>query len=195
MTDVIKERKRGFVNAGRLADRLGLTVHQSVLERRLRRLMREYPSSLSSSTDNWLMDVAHARGARVVCRMDVDDANFMAPSPDIIPNEELVVAICALCRDDQPQRLRLAAQLVSRGTVNVERLLLLARRERADVVLGELARQALKVEPGHNVWGRIAAAFPSQRLLRSPVAHWQRLAWPVMAEGRRVNAQRWELVR
>lgn len=141
------------------------------------------------------MDVAHARGARVVCRMDVDAANFMAPSPDVFPNEELVVAICALCREDQPQRLRLAAQLVSRGAVNVDRLILMARRERTDVVLGELARQALKVEPGHEVWRRIAAAFPSRRALRSPVAHWQRLAWPVMKTGCRANAQRWELVR
>lgn len=141
------------------------------------------------------MDVAHARGARVVCRLNEDAANFIAPSPDVFPNEELVVAICALCRDDQPQRLRLAAQLVSRGAVNVDRLIFLARRERTDAVLGELARQALKVEPGHEGWGRVAAAFPPRRALRSPVAHWQRLAWPVMKTGHRANAQRWELVR
>jgi hypothetical protein len=48
-----------------------------------------------------------------------------------------VVAICELFRKDQPQRLRLAAQLVSRSAVNVDRLILLARRERTDVVLGE----------------------------------------------------------
>ncbi len=140
------------------------------------------------------MDVAHSRGARVVRRMEGACEGFAAPSPDVFPNEELVVAMCELERVDQPQRLRLAAQLVSRGAVNVQRLLLLARRERADVVLGELARQALKVEPGHEVWQRIAAAFSSSRTLRSPVAHWQRLAWPVM-DKHRVNAQRWELVR
>jgi len=195
MMNAHKERKRGFVNTGRLADRLGLTVHQSVLERRLRKLMCAYPSSRSSSPEDWLMDVAHARGARVVCRLNEDAADFIAPSPDVFPNEELVVAICALCRNDQPQRLRLAAQLVSRGAVNVDRLILLARRERTDVVLGELARQALKVEPEHEVWGRIASAFPPRCALRSPIIHWQRLAWPVMTKGRSVNAQRWELVR
>ena len=188
------ETQRGFVNAGRLADRLGLTVHQSVLERRLRRLMQAYPSCLSPRPEDWLMDVAHARGARVVRRMDGAREGFAAPSPDVFPNEELVVAICELQRADQPQLLRLAAQLVSRGAVNVDRLLLLARRERADVVLGELARQALKVEPGHDAWRRIADSFASRRSLRSPVVHWQRLAWPVMG-ARRVNAQRWELVR
>lgn len=171
-----------------------MTVHQSLLERRLRRLMRIYPSGQSESPEKWLMDVAHARGARVVQRPEGNIASFPAPSTDVFPNEELVVAICELQRADQPQLLRLAAQLVSREAVNVRRLLLLARRERADIVLGELARQALKVEPDHDVWRQIADAFLSRRLLRSPVAHWQRLAWPVMGKGR-VNAQRWELVR
>lgn len=32
------------------------------------------------------------------------------------------------------------------------------------------------------------------RLLRSPVIHWQRLAWPVMS-ARGYNAERWELVK
>jgi hypothetical protein len=195
MKNVEKECRRGFVNTGRLADRLGLTVHQSVLERRLKRLMHAFPSGLSSSAEDWLMDVAHARGARVVCRMEQDEDKFVSPSTDVFPNEELVVAICGICRVDQPQRLRLAAQLVSRGAVNVERLILLGRRERVDVVLGELARQALKVEPEHSVWRQIAVAFPPRCRLRSPIVHWQRLAWPVMETRRRVNAQRWELVR
>lgn len=185
---------QGFVNAGRLADRLGLPVHQSLLERRLRRLMRVYPSGQPHRPEEWLMDVAHARGARVVRRMEGVTEGFAAPPLDVFANEDLVVAICELQRADQPQLLRLAAQLVSRGAVNVKRLLLLARRERADVVLGELARQALKVEPEHDVWRRIADAFPSRHPVRSPVVHWQRLAWPVMGN-RRVNAQQWELVR
>lgn len=141
------------------------------------------------------MDVAHARGASVVRRNDEYPADFTAPNLQVFPNEELVVAICHLHRQDQPQRLRLAAQLISRGAVNVKRLILLSRRERTEVVLGELAHQALKVEPGHEVWRQIASDFPPRRALRSPIVHWQRLAWPVMTEGRRVNAQRWELVR
>lgn len=188
------KRKNGFLHTGRLADRLGLTVHRSLLERRLQRLMRAYPSSQSESPEDWLMDVAHARGAHVVRRMEADVQGFLAPPPDIFANEDLVIAICELQRADQPQLLRLAAQLVSRGAVNVQRLLLLARRERADVILGELARQALRVEPEHAVWRRIAAEFPLRRPFRSPVVHWQRLAWPVMGH-RCANAQKWELVR
>ena len=140
------------------------------------------------------MAVAHARGAKVVMRANGVNTAFVAPPPDMFPNEELVVAICALHRMDEPQCLRLAAQLISRGAVSVKRLLLVARRERADRVLGELARQALKVEPDHPIWQQLAAAFPQRNALRSPIAHWQRLAWPVMA-GRRANAERWVLVR
>lgn len=182
------------VNKGRLADRLGLTVHQSLLERRLQKLMRLYPSGQSASCEDWLMDVAHARGARVVHRPDECSDGFIPPPPQDFANEELVVAICVLQRADKPQLLRLAAQLVSRGAVNVRRLILLARRERAEGIVGEMARQALKVEPGHAEWRKLADELPDGRALRSPIIHWQRLAWPVMSKGR-VNAQRWELVR
>jgi len=179
---------------GRLADRLGLSVHQSVLERRIRKLMQSYSPGESQRPEDWLMAVAHARGAKVVMRANGVNVAFVAPPPDMFPNEELVVAICALHRMDEPQCLRLAAQLISRGAVSVKRLLLVARRERADRVLGELARQALKVEPDHPIWQQLAAAFPQRNALRSPIAHWQRLAWPVMA-GRRANAEQWVLVR
>lgn len=179
---------------GRLADRLGLSVHQSVLERRIRKLMHAYSLGDLQRPEDWLMAVAHARGARVVMGPDGLNEDFVAPPSSIFRNEDLVAAICALHRVDQPQCMRLAAQLVSRGAVSVKRLILLARRERTDRVLGELARQALKVEPGHQIWQQIAEAFPQRCALRSPVAHWQRLAWPVMS-GRRANAERWVLVR
>ena len=179
---------------GRLADRLGLSVHQSLLEWRIRKLMLSYSLGPCQCSEDWLMAVAHARGAKVVMRPDGINENFTAPPPDIFPNEELVVAICALHRMDEPQCLRLAAQLISRGAVSAKRLILVARRERADRVLGELARQALKVEPDHALWQQIATAFPLRHALRSPIAHWQRLAWPVMA-GRRANPERWKLVR
>jgi len=194
MNEVENVTAKSFLGTGRLADRLGLTVHQSLLDRRLRRLMRAYPSNQSQSPENWLMDVAYARGARVVCREDGGEKDFMPPPADVFANEDLVVAICLLQRVDEPQRLRLAAQLISRGAVNVKRLLLLARRERVEVVLGEMAFQALKVEPAHDLWARIADAFKVRPALRSPIIHWQRLAWPIMGI-RRVNAQRWELVR
>ncbi len=179
----------------RLAERLGMTIHQSVLDRRIKGLMREYPlSSKNFTIEDWLSEVAFVRGARVVQRPEGNDSTFCAPPPGRLSNEELVVSICQLQRLDRPQILRLAAQLVSRGAVDVANLLALARRERADIVVGELARQALKVDPAHAVWRMLAEAFPCRRPLRSPLLHWQRLAWPVMGRGG-FNAERWELVK
>jgi hypothetical protein len=69
----------------------------------------------------------------------------------------------------------------------------LATRERIGFVLAELARQACKVEPSHPLWRRIRARFAGERSPRSPLAHYTRLAQPVMRNGR-VNAEKWVLV-
>jgi hypothetical protein len=177
-----------------LARRLGLTVHQSLLERRLRAAMRAFPSATAICVEDWLLDVAHARGARIVHRANPPGRDFVPPPAAVLSDEDLVVAICHTQRQDRPQLLRLAGQIVSRGAIATDRLLLAARRERVEPVLAEMARQALRVEPGHSVWQRVAAACRVARPLRSPVIHWQRLAWPVMKSGR-CNAERWELVR
>jgi hypothetical protein len=176
-----------------LAKRLGQTVHESVLDRRLRGLQGEYPSPSAPTLEAWLLDVANARGACIVRRDRAPDRVFAAPPREVLRDEDLVTAICMVQRRDHPQMLRAAAQLVSRGTLDMKRLLASARRERAGIVLGELARQALRVDPGHAAWRAVAEAFPRTHPLRSPVIHWQRLAWPIMSS-RGYNAQRWELV-
>jgi hypothetical protein len=151
-------------------------------------------ASGASCLEDWLVDVAHARGAKVVHRTEKPRADFHPPTADELSNEDLVVTICMLQREDRPQLLRLAAQLVSRGAVRTRKLVMATRRERADPVIGEMARQALRVDPSHSVWRALADAFPERRKPRSPVIHWQRLAWPVMPE-RGANAERWELVK
>ena len=138
------------------------------------------------------MDVANARGARVVTR-NPEPVGFAAPERGQLPDEELVVGICQLQCLDHPQMLRLAAQLISRETVDVHRLQLVARRERADRVLAELARQALRVDPTHRTWRALYDAFGSLPRLREPLLHWTRLAEPVMRNGR-CNAETWRLV-
>jgi len=172
-----------------------MATHQSVLDHRVRALAADSPSDADASIEDWLLDVANARGARVVQRREpAVDAAFRPPSEQGLSNEELVVAICLLQRRDRPQILRLAGQLISREAVDVPALIRLARRERAEVVLGEMARQALRVDPRHPAWLALGEAFPLRRPLSSPVIHWQRLAWPVMTT-RGYNAERWELVR
>jgi hypothetical protein len=105
----------------------------------------------------------------------------------------LVVAICQPHNLDRPQVLRAAAQLISRQTVNVEILLSTARRERAELVLAELARQALHVAPEHPVWRALNGALAHVFAPRDPILHWTRLAVPIPDE-RGCNAKAWKLV-
>jgi hypothetical protein len=110
-----------------------------------------------------------------------------------LPDEELVIAICQLQCLDRPQILRLAAQLVSRGKLDLPKLLLVAKRERAETVLAELARLARRVEPGHPLWSALAGAYVSVRPPSQPLLHWSRLAEPVPKRGLCTGAD-WKLV-
>jgi hypothetical protein len=110
-----------------------------------------------------------------------------------VTNAELVTGICQVQALDRPQWLRAAAQLITRGDVHLPELIFLARRERVERILAELARQALKVDAGHPAWLAIAEAFANARPLRDSLVHWSRLAEPVMRPGR-PNAASWKLV-
>lgn len=175
-----------------LAARLGTTRHVSSLLLKAQRLRRQYPSPTAAELEDWLLDQANARGATVVTRL-VDPVTNMAPIPaGEFSNEELVVAICHPNGDDRPQALRAAAQLVSRGDVDAVGLVRVVRRERAELVLLELARQALRVEPGHAIWGQIRVLLDRGQVCREPILHWTRLAHPRFAKGR-PNAVAWTL--
>jgi hypothetical protein len=173
-----------------LAKRLGRTCHVSPLRMRLVRLWKRNPGS-AKVLEDWLVDLANGRGARIVTR----DAGNLVNNPELneLTNEELVVGILLPQNRDRPQMLRLAAQLISQKAVDFRELAWLATRERVGFVLAELARQACKVEPSHPLWRRIRTRFASERLPRAPLAHYTRLAQPVMRSGR-VNAEKWVLV-
>jgi hypothetical protein len=176
-----------------LAERLGTTVHVSPLRMKLERLRAEFPSASAACVEDWLVDVANERGARIVFREDRPaDAPVDLPRT-CLTDEELIVGICQLQNLDRPQMLRLAAQLISRHAVDLRRLCHVAERERAGIVLAELARQALKVDPTHASWQAIAKRFARERPPRDTLLHWTRLSEPVMKNGR-CDAQRWELV-
>jgi len=176
-----------------LAQRLGVTVHVSPLRFRLVRLMREFPSSGAQCLEDWLLDVANARGARFVTRWPPADPEFMPPPRAILSNEELVVAVCQPHNLDRPQMLRAAAQLVSMQAVKAEILLATARRERAELVLAELARQATRVAPKHPIWCTLTKALSRVAPPRDPILHWTRLAVPVPNK-QGYNATGWKLV-
>jgi len=177
----------------RLANRLGMTYHVSALRFKLKSLASAFPSENADCLEDWLVDVGNARGARIVTRFPSSSSTFTPPTKEELPNEELVAGICQLQCLDRPQMLRLAAQLISRRAVDPEKLCLVARRERIEPVLAELARQALRVEPDHDLWRAVQRAFPDAHPLREPLLHWTRLAEPVMKDGR-YNAAGWRLV-
>lgn len=176
-----------------LARRLGKTVHVSPLRFKLKELSAQFPVKNAKCLEDWLIELANVRGARIVIR-DIDsDTEYLLPDEHLVSNEELVTGICQLQCLDRPQILRLAAQLISRGDVQFRRLKRLAEQERTTPILAELARQALRVDPTHLLWRKIHEAFQHEKPLREPLLHWTRLAEPVMKHGR-CNAERWNLV-
>lgn len=181
-------------DSGRLlARRLGITIHVSSLRFKLVSLRKQYPSRDTACLEDWLIDLANARGARVISRDVSGDGSFAPPPEESLSNSELVVAICQPQCLDRPQMLRLAAQLISRRAVKFEELKLVARRERSERILAEMARQALKVDPAHEIWREIFEVFGREARLREPIIHWTRLAQPIMNAGR-CNASGWRLV-
>jgi hypothetical protein len=169
-----------------------MTVHESSLRRKLTALRSAFPSTTAQCLEDWLVDVANARGARVIVRPVPPPVDFAGPPVARLSNEELVAGICQLQCLDRPQMLRLAAQLISRGTVEPARLCLLAKQERIGGVLAALAREALRVEPQHVVWRMLLNEFQREPPLRDVLLHWTRLAEPLMRL-HAPNAQRWKL--
>jgi len=182
-----------FENKNTLAHRMGKTTHVSPLRIKLKMMAEKYPLPDARCFEDWLLEVANARGARIVFRPNSAFGKFVPPDEDLVSNEELITGICQLQCLDFPQMLRLAAQLISRGAFEFRRMERLAEMERTESVLLELSNQALKVDPEHPSWTRIRRAFRHAGPLREPLLHWTRIAQPVMKNGR-VNAERWELV-
>lgn len=177
-----------------LADRLGVTTHVSPLRRKVERLAHQYPIADAVCLEDWLLDVANARGATVVSRsLDKLRGSQESPPPAVLSNSELVAAICLPHNLDRPQWLRAAAQLISRGDIDPDELTLIAKRERLGNILAELAKQALRVAPDHQIWQRFANPDQSQPPLRDSLIHWTRLAKAVGARPTAGTPQ-WKLV-
>lgn len=139
------------------------------------------------------MDGRTTLGQRLGKTVHVSPLQFTAPGETDFPNAELIVSLCQLQCLDQPQILRLAAQLISRGAFDPTQLRRAAVRERIEPVLSELARLALHVDPLHARWRQVADMFGPGNALREPLLHWSRLAQPVLRHGR-CNAESWRLV-
>ncbi len=174
-----------------MAERLGQTCHVSPLRMKLHRLWQRSRSD-APVLEDWLVDVANGRGARIVVRKTAAAAPVV-PTFTELTNEELVVGLLLPQNRDRPQILRLAAQLISREAVNFRQLTNLAIRERVGFILAELARQACKVESNHPLWTQIHRKFRDERAPASSLLHYTRLAEPGMKNGG-VSDGSWALV-
>ncbi len=109
-----------FQNRNTLAHRLGKTTHVSSLRIKLKRIAKKYPLPDARCFEDWLLEVANARGARIVSRPNSALGKFVPPDGDLVSNEELITGICQLQCLDFPQMLRVAAQLISRGAFELD---------------------------------------------------------------------------
>ena len=167
-----------------LAQRLGISAPVSPLLMKIRRL------SQGRSLVPWLIAMANDRGYTAV------QGTVAAPGPAMsgsLSNEELATAFLLPAMPDEPQSLRLAAQMISRAEVNVSALFRLAEREGVLRLLSGLAQEALKVSPVHEVWLALANATGQQKPLRDRLIHWTRLAEPIMRP-RGPHSGEWRLV-
>ncbi len=176
-----------------LADRMGVAIHQSPLRFKIRRWLDSSREGPTLAPEDWLVELANRRGATVVFRQQESPVGTRWPDRNEFQDEELVVALCQLNCADRPQLLRLPAQLISSGKLDVGVLFRLAKMERAARTLKELATQALNVEPNHPVWRRIAGEYSDEKPFVEPLIHWSRLAEPLFAYGK-ANPIGWKLV-
>jgi len=174
-----------------LGKRLGISTPESPLKWKLRRLQHKHPSTGAESLEEWLVDVANSRGAKVVRRRELP-TSFAVPEEEL-SNEEIAVGLLLPCLADEPQMLRLSAQFISRGNLDMKTVLPVAIREGAIRVLINLAEQASRVAPENKSWRSISSLARSHRPLKENVIHWTRLAEPVMPH-HGVHTGEWRLV-
>ena len=179
------------MNPQTLAQRLGITAPASVLLWKLRRLRQEHPVADAGDLESWLVELAHSRGFQAIQRRSV--ALYFAISSDTLSNEELVIALLHPALRDEPQLMRPAAQIVSRGAIDIRKLTAVAEQESATRILANLAKQALKAAPSHSGWNAISTHLESAGPLRENLIHWSRLAEPVMNPRGPHNGE-WRLV-
>ena len=136
-----------------LNEMLGMTYHLSTLRRKLIRLGLSDPKEWQT--------LAVQRGCN---HYPVDSDPVEDPGFDVLSNEELGLAMLLGELPYDPQRIRVAAQLLS-GEIKVEEVLLIAERERLESLLNRLAEDILSFGVEHENWqiileSTIAKDFP-----------------------------------
>lgn len=152
--------------------------------------MKDYPAHEAPVPEDWLVDVAIARGLSDFVRDAAGDFAFNPPPATLFSNEELIVALCYQGGLDRPQLIRMAGRLISKLDVNLNKLMRWIIMERAENIIAELARAALHCNPDHPRWKPLWQTFSFAVGTRSPVIHWNRLAEPRIDQHHRIQGWR-----
>ena len=132
--------------------RLGTTNHVSPLRRRLK------AAGLGDATS--LMRLAVQRGCRFY--QDIATGDVVDPGNERISNEELAIGLLHGSLEWSPDALRMGAAVLGARGNDPEKLLRLARMERAELVVRELAKVGRSVEPTNRLWTRLLEGLPDR---------------------------------
>lgn len=122
--------------------RLGMTSHVSPLRRRLQ--AAGLPDTQS------LMRLAVQRGCRYY--RDTVTGTVVDPGKDRVPDEDLAVGLLHGSWEYSPAALRMGAAMLGARDNDPRKVLRLARMERAEAVIREVAEAGLRFEPTHRFW-------------------------------------------
>ena len=138
---------------------LGMTYHFSPLRKKMERLGLGNPLQWQT--------LAVQRGCThyPTVSKPVED-----PGLDLLSNEELGLSLLLGELPYDPQAIRVAAQLLS-GEVDVEKVLLIAKRERLECLLNRIASDILSFGINHSNWQKILDSTNSRKFPEAVLPH------------------------
>jgi len=138
---------------------LGMTYHKSPLRMKLHRLGLPDPKQWQT--------LAVQRGCT---HYPTVSKPVKDPGLDLLSNEELGLVLLLGELPYDPQAIRVAAQLLS-GEVDVERVLLIAKRERLECLLNRIASDILSFGINHLNWQKILDSTNSREFPLAVLPH------------------------
>jgi len=137
-----------------LARKLGTTEHLSPLMRKARKLGLASPGDLQALAVRRGCDYYRGSGAPSAAEV----------SPERFSDEELALALLHPSQPWDPQTLRLGAAMLGAAGNEPARLARLARMERSEPILRQIAEAGRRFEPGNPFWTELLALLSSSSL-------------------------------
>jgi hypothetical protein len=143
-----------------LAEKLGTTPHLSALLHRARRVGLD---------DSGLRRLAVHRGCHHYSTGE--QSPLTAEQEAAFTDEELAIALLSPCWPYEPHNLRLGAAMVGAEGNAPDTLSLLARQERCETVLRQIAQAGLGFEPELPFWRRLLEQLPARSVPPGVLPH------------------------